>query len=366
MRAAINFRGTPIRPLSSRSIALTLISLLSLGGSSVRGQQSYIPWTGRPDMEAGTAPGRDGGVEKTRQAAQPEADRSIGGSRPGNSDAAESLIDAFNDGPIIHDGFANRLFDAYFLEKEDAEESEPSRRPGVESPFSSPPFPFAEFIGPYVGYRDTSAYPLMDAIYHGPNGDWWKKSGIKIYGWADPSYNASTSRNSNYPQSYALVPNHIELSQAVLIFERVTDSVQTDHMDWGFKLTNLYGIDYRFTTAKGYFSDQLLKHNRLYGYDPLQMYVDLYIPWIREGTIIRAGPLHRAAGYRSPAFARQLSVHALLDEHIRSIYVDGHPVQHAAQRTMARSGRRARRRRHGTVDDVVTAEWYADAEMGVR
>ena len=89
--------------------------------------------------------------------------------------------------------------------------------------------------------------------------------------------------------SYALVPNHIELSQAVLIFERVTDSVQTDHLDWGFKLTNLYGIDYRFTTAKGFFSDQLLKHNRLYGYDPLQVYADLYVPWIGQGTIIRAG-----------------------------------------------------------------------------
>jgi hypothetical protein len=27
----------------------------------------------------------------------------------------------------------------------------------------------------------------------------------------------------------------------------------------------------------------------LYGYDPLQMYVDCYIPWIREGTIVRTG-----------------------------------------------------------------------------
>jgi hypothetical protein len=60
--------------------------------------------------------------------------------------------------------------------------------------------------------------------------------------------------------AYGLVPNHIELSQGVLIFERVTDSVQTDHLDWGFKFTNVYGTDYRFTTAKGYFSDQLLKH----------------------------------------------------------------------------------------------------------
>ena len=64
---------------------------------------------------------------------------------------------------------------------------------------------------------------------------------------------------------YNIVPNSWQLSQAILIFERQTDSNQTDHMDWGFKVTNLYGIDYRYTTAKGWFSDQLLKHNHLYG-----------------------------------------------------------------------------------------------------
>jgi Putative beta-barrel porin-2, OmpL-like. bbp2 len=69
----------------------------------------------------------------------------------------------------------------------------------------------------------------------------------------------------------------------------VTDSVQTDNYDWGFKFTNLYGIDYRYTTAKGWFSDQLLKHNRLYGWDPLQLYADFYIPWVRQGMIIRFG-----------------------------------------------------------------------------
>jgi hypothetical protein len=35
--------------------------------------------------------------------------------------------------------------------------------------------------------------------------------------------------------------------------------VQNDHFDWGFRVTQLYGVDYRFTTANGYFSQQLLK-----------------------------------------------------------------------------------------------------------
>jgi len=51
----------------------------------------------------------------------------------------------------------------------------------------------------------------------------------------------------------------------------------------------VYGIDYRYTTAGGWFSYQLLKHNSLYGYDPIEQYFDLYIPWVAEGMVIRFG-----------------------------------------------------------------------------
>ncbi|MGO9914368.1 MAG: hypothetical protein ACLQIB_06585, partial [Isosphaeraceae bacterium] len=106
---------------------------------------------------------------------------------------------------------------------------------------------------------------------------------------AGPSITFGTSKNSNIPMVYNIVPNKLELSQVILIFERQTDSDQTDHMDWGFKATNLYGIDYRYTTAKGWFSDQLLKHNHLYGYDPLQLYFDIYFPHVAQGMILRVG-----------------------------------------------------------------------------
>ncbi len=205
---------------------------------------------------------------------------------PPVSDEAASV---FTNGTTIYGSFSSRLFNAYFNPEEEEEEGYSSTRRNLAVPWSSPPFPFSDHMGPNIGYRDTSVYPLMNAIYHGPNGDWWKKSRIKIYGWADPSVTFGTSKFSNIPLSYAIVPNSLQLSQAILIFERVTDSVQTEETDWGFKFTNLYGIDYRYTTAKGYFSDQLLKHNRLYGYDPLQMYADYYIPWVAQGMIVRLG-----------------------------------------------------------------------------
>ncbi len=224
--------------------------------------------------------------------AEAEAGIGAGGGQPGSDPAAPKPNSIGKESDL---GFTRRLFNAYFVNDDVADEyaSVESRRgPGnVPTPFSikSPPFPFQDHIGPNIGVNDTSVYPLMEALYNGPNGQAWKDSRIKIYGWADPSYNFSTSRRSNIPLSYAIVPNSLQLSQAILIFERQVDSVQRDHTDWGFKITNLYGIDYRYTTAKGYFSNQLLKHNRLYGYDPLQLYVDYYIPTIGEGSILRVG-----------------------------------------------------------------------------
>jgi hypothetical protein len=192
-------------------------------------------------------------------------------------------------GSKASESFLQRLFEALFEEEPtgQGEAAQPRRLP--PAPYQSPPFPFAEHLGPIVGIRDDAVWPLMEALEDGPNGQFWKDNRIKIYGWADPSVTFGTSKNSNIPMVYNIVPNKLEFSQAILIFERQTDSNQTDHRDWGFKVTNLYGIDYRYTTAKGWFSDQLLKHNHLYGYDPLQLYLDIYFPHIAQGMILRVG-----------------------------------------------------------------------------
>jgi hypothetical protein len=120
-------------------------------------------------------------------------------------------------------------------------------------------------------------------------GDALNSQKIRVYGWVTAEYNWSTSKNSNTPDSYWIRPNKIDVDQALIRLERNLDSVQTDHIDWGFRSTLIYGIDYRYTTAGGWFSDQLLKHNLLYGYDPTEQYVDLYVPWIFQGMIVRVG-----------------------------------------------------------------------------
>ena len=190
-------------------------------------------------------------------------------------------------------GFIKRLFHAYSDDWNGTTPSgpEPPRR-GLPSPLSSPPFPNSDWSyggAPDIGARDTNVPPLMEALYEGPNGQAWKDSRVKMYGWFEGSLNLSTSHNSNLPSAYDIFANRIELDQAVLYIERLPDTVQTDHVDWGFHLSGLYGTSYRFTLDKGYLSQQLLEQHRQYGFDPVLEYFDLYIPQVAEGLNIRAG-----------------------------------------------------------------------------
>ena len=155
---------------------------------------------------------------------------------------------------------------------------------GLPAPLDSPPFPFSDWGyggSPDIGAPDGNTYPLMSALNA-------ENSRTKVYGWVAFSPNFSTSGHNNFPVSYDIFPNKIELNQAVVYIERLPNTVQNSHFDWGFHVTGFYGIDYRFTTAKGYFSQQLLLFNRQYGFDPVLEYLDLYFP-VKQGLDIRIG-----------------------------------------------------------------------------
>jgi putative OmpL-like beta-barrel porin-2 len=161
--------------------------------------------------------------------------------------------------------------------------SSPTKR-GLPAPLDSTPFPSSDWGyggSPDIGASDGNTYPLMSALN-------LTDSRTKIYGWVDASINFSTSAHNNFPVSYDIFPNKIEINQAVAYVERLPDTVQNTHFDWGYHLTAFYGIDYRFTTAQDYFSQQLLAHNRQYGFDPVLEYVDLYFPF-KHGLDIRIG-----------------------------------------------------------------------------
>jgi hypothetical protein len=192
-----------------------------------------------------------------------------------------------------NEGFLKRLAQAYTNDWHGTVDSGPSPpRRALPSPLNSPPFPNSDWSyggSPEIGVPDTNLPPIMQALYGGSNGKAWEQSRVKVYGWLEGSLNVSTSHNSNLPSAYDIFANRVELDQAVLYVERLPDTVQTDHVDWGFHLSGLFGTSYRFTTNLGYFSGQLLNDHRQYGFDPVLEYVNLYIPQVAEGLNIRFG-----------------------------------------------------------------------------
>src|ERR1700761_2775770 len=154
----------------------------------------------------------------------------------------------------------------------------------LPSPLSSPPFPSSDWDGaPLVGVDATAPnYPLQKALGI-------TNSRVKIYGWGDVGGNISSSKHSNAPTSYDIIPNSVVLDQVGIKFDMQPNTVQTDHVSAGFLFTTIFGTDYRYTTAKGFFSNQLLQNNNKYGFDPAEIYGLIYFPKIADGMMLKVG-----------------------------------------------------------------------------
>ncbi len=193
--------------------------------------------------------------------------------------------------PTPTGNFFQRFVAAYHDDWFPAPSAQPApavKRRGYDGPLDSTPFPSSDYsVGgtPVIGAPDTQTYPLMQAINQ-------NRGHIKVYGWFNGGFDISTSNKgdgANSPAAYYYNPNRIIPDQQVLYIERLPDTVQTDHVDWGFRVAQLWGQDYRYTTSKGVFSQQLLARNHEYGYDPIMYYIDIYVPHVAQGMNIRMG-----------------------------------------------------------------------------
>jgi hypothetical protein len=216
----------------------------------------------------------------TASAQSTEVDRSIS-----TAESTEKGTSTPNGDDLSRGGFFQRVRQYY---GEDWHGTLPSAQPAqrrmLDTPLDSPPYPSSDWgyggSSP-IGVPDGNVYPLMTALK-------LQNSRTKIYGWVAPSFNYSTSDKNSFPLSYDIFPNSVVLNQAVAYIERLPDTVQKSHFDWGYHITGFFGNDYRFTTAKDYLSQQLLQRNRRYGFDPVLEYVDFYFP-VKEGLNIRIG-----------------------------------------------------------------------------
>jgi Putative beta-barrel porin-2, OmpL-like. bbp2 len=202
----------------------------------------------------------------------------------------------------LGDDFITRFVNYYRLEwGHDAAPTDPkapsSRRDYYPAtPQSTPPMPFTEW--PYGGTTSLGVTrpssidsPLMAALGNTKLGEAMNDNHIQVYGWINAGGNLSNNsvRGGNSPAAYDYNPNTVQLDQAVLYIERLPDTVQKDHVDWGFRLAPIFGENYRYTTAYGLWSYQLLNQNKNYGYDMPMAYGEVFIPQIAEGLMVRVG-----------------------------------------------------------------------------
>ena len=175
-----------------------------------------------------------------------------------------------------------------------------TRRPAPfpPQPQTTPPMPFTDW--PYGGSSTIGASmpnqvpgALGTALAPTTVGRALSDAGIQIYGWFNGGVNLSNNtraaKGGNAPVGYLYNANTASLDQIALYIERVPNTVQREYIDWGFRVTGIYGSNYRYTTAYGLFSRQYLSRNNQNGYDLPMAYGELYIPWVAQGKVIRAG-----------------------------------------------------------------------------
>ena len=171
----------------------------------------------------------------------------------------------------------------------------PGRRPEsvmTPAPVTSPPYSFGDW--PVGGASTIGATlpnsietPLQSALLPPTSaaGKFLQDNHTQIYGWVDVSANVSTAKTGyagNNPAAYDYTPNIAQLDQAVVYVERLPDTVQQDHVDYGFRVSRIYGENYRYTTALGVFSNQYVIHNHFEGYDMPMVYGEVYLPYLAD------------------------------------------------------------------------------------
>jgi hypothetical protein len=150
------------------------------------------------------------------------------------------------------------------------------------------------------------APPAPPAVVGAPPERWWlmreaqgtwfgtllDDNRLYLNGWIEQAYTASSDRVTNFPVIFNDRANEYLLQQAWVRFGRRLVTTATTEMSWGYQVDILNGSDYRWTMSRGLFNsqlDNLTGAQNLYGVDPVQHYVNLYVPTLFRGTEFRFG-----------------------------------------------------------------------------
>jgi Putative beta-barrel porin-2, OmpL-like. bbp2 len=134
-------------------------------------------------------------------------------------------------------------------------------------------------------------WPLQLAL----QGTWpgWLLDGNKLSlsGWVNAAFTGSSARHDQLPMGFNYLANEAAVQQAWVRFERPVDPT-ANGPTFGFRTDTLFGIDYRFTVARGLFDAQLTDNQgepATYGVDPVQFYAEAYFPHVGRGLDVKLG-----------------------------------------------------------------------------
>ncbi len=123
---------------------------------------------------------------------------------------------------------------------------------------------------------------------------------FKIRGWIENSYTGNTNGRGN-GINFGVNPNYKADqwmgNQYYLIVERPLK--QEDKVNFGFRMDNLFGNDWRFTFMQGLFN-RAFPNGWFAGYDMPQFFGEVHLPILTPGGLdIKGGRWYTIAGYES-------------------------------------------------------------------
>ena len=138
----------------------------------------------------------------------------------------------------------------------------------------------------------------------------FEESPVKIYGWIQNSFTGNANGHSGGINN-GVQPNYKANqwmgNQYYLVVENPLE--QTDEVNFGFRVDNLFGNDWQFNFMQGLYNGAF-KNGAFAGYDTAQMYAEVHLPdptGATKGMDIKGGRWYTLAGYEQvPAIARPL------------------------------------------------------------
>ena len=135
---------------------------------------------------------------------------------------------------------------------------------------------------------------LMRAVDKAGVSKFFDKTGIKIYGYAQAGYMYDTTAPQPYAGPTFLSFNNLRntpvIDKVSMNIERAVDPAKKQ-FDLGFRAEGIWGFDSKFIHSTGLGDTQTGR----YQWDPLQMYVDVALPYIPAK--VRAGKWIELAGF---------------------------------------------------------------------